>query len=157
MEIKDIRDLILTIDKTSIQQVEIEKGDIKIKINKGLLNEGSRKAAVLEEKGAKGSEVPTAEAKAEVQPLLQIEEEKADSTYLVKSPMVGTFYSKSSPDSSSYVKAGDRVEKGQTLCIIEAMKMMNEIKSETAGVVVEIMCEDEDILQYGQPIMKIRR
>lgn len=157
MEIKDIRDLILTIDKTSIQQVEIEKGDIKIKINKGLLNEGIRKAAVLEGKGAEVSEAQKAEVKAEVQLLLQTEKEKADSTYLLKSPMVGTFYCKPSPDSSSYVKAGDRVEKGQTLCIIEAMKMMNEIKSETTGVVVEIMCEDEDILQYGQPIMRIRR
>ncbi len=157
MEIKDIRDLILTIDKTSIQQVEIEKGDIKIKINKGLMNEGGGKAAVFEEIGVEGIEVLSAAVKAEDELPRQVEIEKSDATYIMKSPMVGTFYSKASPDSTPFVKAGDRVEKGQTLCIIEAMKMMNEIKSEVSGVVVEIMCEDEDILQYGQSIMRIRR
>lgn len=75
---------------------------------------------------------------------------------IVKSPMVGTFYSKPSPTAESFVKVGSRVKKGDTLCIIEAMKLMNEIESEFDGEIIEILVKDGDIVDYGKPLFKIK-
>lgn len=75
---------------------------------------------------------------------------------VVKSPMVGTFYSKSSPTAECFVKVGSKVKKGDTLCIIEAMKLMNEIESEFDGEVVDILVNDEDMVEYGQPLFIIK-
>lgn len=74
----------------------------------------------------------------------------------ITSPFVGTFYSSSSPDSPTYVKKGDKVSKGDVLCIVEAMKIMNEIESECAGEVVETCVENESYVEFGQPLFKIR-
>ena len=74
----------------------------------------------------------------------------------VESPMVGTFYRAPSPDSDNFVEVGATVSKGQTLCIVEAMKLMNEIESETAGTVVEILVDDAQPVQFGQAMFKIR-
>ncbi len=75
---------------------------------------------------------------------------------IVKSPMVGTFYSKPSPNSDSFVKVGQKVKKGDVLCIIEAMKLMNEIESELDGEVVEILVKDEETVEYGKPLFVIQ-
>jgi len=74
---------------------------------------------------------------------------------MVTSPMVGTFYRASSPDASPYVEEGNSVRKGQTLCIIEAMKMMNEIEAEVAGHIVRIVCENGQAVEYGQALMVV--
>lgn len=73
----------------------------------------------------------------------------------ITAPMLGTFYRRSSPDAESFVEVGAAVEAGQTLCIIEAMKMMHEVKAETAGVVTEILVDDGDIVEYGQALLKL--
>ena len=75
---------------------------------------------------------------------------------IVKAPMVGTFYSKSSPTAEPFVKVGSKVKKGDTLCIIEAMKLMNEIESEFDGEVVEILVKDEEMVDYGKPLFIIK-
>ena len=75
---------------------------------------------------------------------------------VVKSPMVGTFYSKSSPEAKPYVTVGSKVKKGDILCIVEAMKLMNEIESEFDGEVVEVCVEDGEMVDYGKPLFKIR-
>ncbi|AOY77492.1 acetyl-CoA carboxylase biotin carboxyl carrier protein [Clostridium formicaceticum] len=155
MDMKEIKDLILTIDKTSIQTVEIEKNDIKIKIDKRSINKNSPSMIVTDTNEAKvtskdvASEVNVPE---HIQPINEDE-----NIYTVKSSMIGTFYEKPSPDAPPFVKAGDKVDKGQTLCIIEAMKMMNEIQCEFDGEVIEVLIENEDIVEYGQPLMRIRR
>jgi len=79
----------------------------------------------------------------------------ADNQRLVTSPMVGTFYRASSPDAPQFVEEGDMVRKGQTLCIIEAMKMMNEIEAEVAGRIVKVLCENAQPVEYGQPLMVV--
>jgi acetyl-CoA carboxylase biotin carboxyl carrier protein len=79
--------------------------------------------------------------------------ELAENQKLVASPMVGTFYRASSPDSNPFVEEGDSVRKGQTLCIIEAMKMMNEIEANASGRVVRVLCENGQPIEYGQPLM----
>ena len=81
---------------------------------------------------------------------------KEENCKLVKSPMVGTFYSKPSPKAETFVKIGDKVKKGDILCIVEAMKLMNEIESEFDGEVVEILVKDEEMVEYGQVLIKIK-
>ncbi len=83
-------------------------------------------------------------------------EEKNDDCKIVKSPMIGTFYSKSSPTSEPYVEVGQTVKKGTVLCIIEAMKLMNEIESEYDGTIEEILVKDGETVDYGKPLFKIK-
>ena len=144
MNLNDIKDLITILNNTDIETIEIEKSDIRIMITKGSL--GSNSTPKLEKTTRH-----------------EIVESKENSTaidnqiYIVKSPMVGTFYVSSSPDAAPFVKVGDRIEKGQTICIIEAMKIMNEIESEMSGEVVEILVNNENVIEYGQALMKVRR
>lgn len=81
--------------------------------------------------------------------------ELAENERLITSPMVGTFYRASSPDAAPFIEEGDSVRKGQTLCIIEAMKMMNEIEAEVAGRVMKVLCENAQPVEYGQPLVVI--
>ena len=152
MDLKDIKDLILAIDKTSIEKVEIEKNDIKINIYKGSstsnrVKTDNKDSMVIYEKDDEYSENP------DRQEVIENEEDFS----VVKSPIVGIYYSSSSPSSESFVKPGQRVKKGDILCIVEAMKIMNEIEAEIDGEVVEIYAQDEDIIQYNQALLKLRR
>ncbi|SDK23313.1 acetyl-CoA carboxylase biotin carboxyl carrier protein [Natronincola ferrireducens] len=158
MDVKDIKDLILTIDKTSIESVEIEKSDIILRINKGLTNANKLNIEKLRDGTISKDLMETDDSN----PKMDKQEDSSavtddENIYIVKSPMVGTFYAAPSPESLPFVKVGDKVEKGQTLCIVEAMKMMNEIKSQSAGEIIEILSEDEEIIEYGQPLIRIRR
>ncbi|KDR96221.1 acetyl-CoA carboxylase biotin carboxyl carrier protein [Peptoclostridium litorale DSM 5388] len=149
LNVKDIKELIEAIDKTSIQQFEMEDGSSKIKISKC--------------KEVVGAAVFSAPAPAVASPIqveaatVPAEPQEAEDVYIVKSPIVGTFYASSSPNADHFVRVGAKVSKGDTLCIVEAMKIMNEIESEENGEVVEILVKNEDIVEYGQPLMKIRR
>lgn len=85
------------------------------------------------------------------------EKTEAEENYkVVKSPMVGTFYSSNSPKEEDFVKVGDKVKKGQVLCIVEAMKLMNEIESEFDGEIIEVCVKNEDMVEYGTPLFKIK-
>ena len=85
------------------------------------------------------------------------EKEELQDGEIVKSPMVGTFYSKPSPDANSYVEIGQKVKKGDVLCIVEAMKLMNEIESEFDGEIKEILVQDGEAVEYGKPLFKIKK
>ncbi len=147
MDIKDIKDLITSINNTDIETVEIQKNDFRLMITKGKSNEKSGgDSRVRLEKPIGYDEV------------VEIQEDLVDNNlHIVRSPMVGTFYGASSPDGAPFVKVGEKIEHGQTLCIIEAMKTMNEIECEVSGEIVEILVNDEDIVEYGQALMKVRR
>lgn len=86
----------------------------------------------------------------------KVSEKIEENFNIVKSPMVGTFYLKPSPDSEPYVQVGQKVKKGDTLCIIEAMKLMNEIESEFDGEIAEILLKDGEMVEYGKPLFKIK-
>ncbi len=147
MDIKDIKDLIITIDKTSIEQVEIEKQDIKIIISKSILDR-DKSTKLLNQ----SDEIANITSENEL-----VETKVDDDIFIIKSPIVGTFYRASSPDSPPLINQGDLVELGQTICIIEAMKSMNEIKSDVSGHVIEFLVNNEDIVEFGQPLLKVRR
>lgn len=84
------------------------------------------------------------------------EEPKDENLQIITSPMVGTFYSSDAPDKPEYVKVGDKIHKGQVVCIVEAMKLMNEIESEFDGEVVEVCAKNEEMVEYGAPLFKIK-
>lgn len=158
MDLKDIKDLILAIDKTSIEKVEIEKDDIKIKIykNTGRINsrgDNSSDDIYLYENKDRYDENVGNPQESPIKKQVENEED----FFIEKSPIVGVYYSASSPDVEPFIKVGQKVKKGDILCIVEAMKIMNEIEAEVDGEVVEIYSQDEDIIQYGQALLKIRR
>ncbi len=163
MNIEDIKDLIIAIDKTTIEKVEIEKNDFKIMISNKAHNEAFIPKPTM-------SELENSDISARIMNdnIREFENEinemeydtswiDDDNIFIVKSPIVGTFFKAPSPDSPPFVNIGDMVEKGQTLCIIEAMKIMNEIKCEHEGQIMDIFIEDEGIVEFGQPLMLIRR
>ena len=156
MDLKDIKDLILAIDKTSIEKVEIEQDDMKINIYKNNERVHSRGRAnsddiYLYEDKDKYDE------REDLSSLEEDTREDEEDFFIAKSPIVGVYYSASSPKAEPFVKIGQKLEKGDTLCIVEAMKIMNEIEAEIDGEVVEIYAQDEDIIQYGQALIKLRR
>ncbi len=155
MEVKEIKALVALMNEYGLVELEIEdkKGKVRLvragaKAEAGSLtvDDGAAptaKAQVSRAAKAAKPEEPTAGASPELAP----------NQRLVQSPMVGTFYRKPSPEAPPFVEEGDTVRKGQPLCIIEAMKMMNEIEAEVAGRVVRVLCESGQPVEYGQPLM----
>lgn len=156
MEIKDLKELIKSLDQSSIQTFEMEENNLKLKISK----EQNSVIMPLQETlapmtVAQTQVLPIQQAQPQ-EPQVEVEIEEDDSLIIVQSPMVGVFYASPSPESDVFVQVGSHVKKGQPLCIIEAMKIMNEIEAEIDGEIVEILVGNEDVLEYGQPIMKVR-
>ena len=165
MEINEIMKLIQAVSDYGLTSFELEEGNIKIalKREKETVVVSGAPAAGISEAGEKGIAVSAAPAVfAPAAPSLAAESASespaaaAASDNVVVSPLVGTFYSSSSPDAEPFVKVGDTVKKGQVLGIIEAMKLMNEIESDFDGVVEAILVQNEDVVEYGQPLFRIR-
>ena len=140
--LEKIKELLKSLENTSLEEVEIETEGLKIKakFKREITVQTVKPAPVREEE----VEVPQ-------------EEELGENYYVVESPMVGTFYRAPSPGAEPFVKEGDYVEKGQVLCIIEALKVMNEIESEVSGVVKKILVENGQPVEYGQPLFYIEQ
>lgn len=153
MEYSQIKELITTVDKSSITDFKMKiSGDISIKMSKrcSMKAAAPNAAAVVEKKDIKPEEEIS-----EPITLMPVDKVELKEGSIVNSPVVGTFYATSSPDAPPYVKTGDKVKKGDILCIIEAMKIMNEITSEYDGEVAEIMVENGDMVEYGQSLFRI--
>ena len=153
MDYNDIKRLIDDMGNSKIDSLKIEFPDgVKISMKKN-----TEKEVVIAEPTKiieVGVSVPPAVKKQEENSLVKMEE--TENYKIVKSPMVGTFYASSSPKKEPFVKVGDKVHKGQVLCIVEAMKLMNEIESEFDGEIAEICVNNEDIVEYGTPLFKIK-
>jgi acetyl-CoA carboxylase biotin carboxyl carrier protein len=155
MNLKEIKELIELMKNTDISELEIERSGVKVRLRKG--------GDVTFHPSMPRMEYPPAAIVAPAiteTPALAISAGKAEEpvkTSLIKvtSPIVGTFYRSSSPDKPPYVEVGDVVKKGQVLCIIEAMKLMNEIECETAGKIIQILVESSAPVEYGQPLFAI--
>ena len=163
IDLRYVKKLIDIIDESTVDSIEItsDKG-LKIRISKSPQQRGAVQVAAPMPIPTMVPAVPTAGRASPSQGVPVVAEpevaaaEAPKSTALdVKSPMVGTFYKSPEPGSKAYVAVGDRVKKGQILCIIEAMKIMNEIESEFAGVVREILVEDAQPVEYGQALFRI--
>ena len=145
MEYQEIKKLMDDMGNSKLTELEIEFPDgIKISMKK---EDGKKLSAPVP------AVVPQAQPPMKN---IQAQDTVEVKRNVVKSPMVGTFYSKSSPSADVFVKKGSKVKKGDTLCIIEAMKLMNEIESEYDGEIVEILASDDDMVEYGQPLFIIK-
>ena len=144
MDLRKLKKLIDLVEESGIAELEITEGEEKVKIVKGGGLSVSRApsapapATISAEAKAAAPAVPAAEAPAE--------------GHVVKSPMVGTFYRAPSPDAKPFVEVGEAVKEGQTICIVEAMKLMNEIESDASGTVKAILVENGQPVEYGQPL-----
>jgi oxaloacetate decarboxylase alpha subunit len=138
MEVDKIKEIITAVEESIISEVTIEEGETRITVRKG----GEAGAAPERTTASE----PAAEAAAEAVP---------DNYQVVKSPMVGTFYRSPSPTSDAFIEVGDKVELGQTLCILEAMKLMNEVSSEVEGIVRRILVDNAQPVEYGQDLVYI--
>ena len=156
MDYQQILELVKEVSKAGLTNFEYTEGNIRIAMSCPQPEEKIVVPAsnlVLQEAAGAGANTVETAAPAQQEPE-QIAEEKGGN--VVKSPLVGTFYAAPSEDAQPFVKVGDTVKKGQTLAIVEAMKLMNEIESEFDGVVTEVLVENEDNVEYGQPLFRIQ-
>ncbi|SHE38578.1 acetyl-CoA carboxylase biotin carboxyl carrier protein [Fodinibius roseus] len=161
MDLRVIENLLELIAKSEVNEVSIEEGDFKIKVKKKADVE-QPSMPVQYQMPAQALQQPAgAQQPAPQQPTPAKEEddgeEKSDQPTgeVVKSPIVGTFYRSPSPEDDPFVKVGDQVEEGQTICIVEAMKIMNEIESDYSGEIKKILVDDAEPVEYDQPLFII--
>jgi len=149
MDIDEIRELMLLFDDTSIAELELEGPEYKLTLRKSSRSASSPAREPISEGETRDREPVKTPRYEELEP--------EEDLVAVVSPMVGTFYRAPAPDAPPFVEIGDRVEPGQTLCIVEAMKLMNEIKSEVKGRVVDILVDNAHPVEYGQTMFLIAK
>ena len=148
MNIKEIKEMINLMNENGLTELEVEKDDMRIRLKKTA-------------NGVEGFETPLgypvlgAASGAKAQIVQQPEENMVIKTVEIKSPMVGTFYRAPNPEAPSYAEVGQVIEPGQVICIIEAMKLMNEIKSEIRGKILEILVDNAEPVEFGQSLFLI--
>lgn len=155
MKVNEIKELLLTIDKTNLTYVNLKDENFILEVSKGEIPVNTKTVENKKEE-LKLTEVSSAYDEANKEEASVDLEVSNDNIHVIKAPIMGTYYEASSPESSTFVKVGDKVSKGDTLCIIEAMKLMNEINSDVDGEVVEILVSNEDLVEYNQAIFKIK-
>lgn len=151
MDLSELKGIISLMQKSDLTELEIELQDLKLRLARP--NSGAPPQVNYARPLLPQQPVPSQDQIATPVPVA----EKDDGTDKFTSPMVGTFYRKPSPDDAAFVEVGDIVKKGDVLCIVEAMKVMNEIQSDVAGEVVDILVEDSTSIEYGQTLFKIRK
>lgn len=157
MELKDIQSLIKFVSTSGVDEVSIERKDFKLSIKKtGKTTEVVAVAAAPQTVVAAPAPIqiaaaPAVETKAAAAPAAA----PAGNQKEIKSPMIGTFYRSSSPDKPAFVNVGDTIEVGQVLCIVEAMKLFNEIESEISGKIVKVLVDDATPVEYDQPLFLV--
>ena len=154
MDLKQIQELIRFVAKSGVSEVEIEQKDFKIVIK----TQGEQVYVAAPQpvqqaiQPAPAQQIAPAVAAAAA-PLMQAVAESR--LVAVKSPMIGTYYSRPSPDKDTFVKVGDKITKGQVVCVIEAMKLFNEIESEVNGTIVQILVDDKTPVEYDMPLFMV--
>ena len=155
MDLRKLKKLIDLVQESGIAELEITEGEEKVKIVKG----GEATVTALAPAAAPAKPAAAAAAPAPAAPAAPAAgagpEVPAPSGHVVKAPMVGTFYRSPSPDAKAFVEVGQTVKEGQTVCIIEAMKLMNEIEADATGMIKAILVENGQPVEYGQPLFII--
>jgi acetyl-CoA carboxylase biotin carboxyl carrier protein len=154
VDLKDIKAIIDLMKKNSVSEFELEKQGFKIKLKRGA-NAGT---GVQYEESSSLTYIPPALPSTPTQnPGIPTQVTSAASNELeVKSPMIGTFYRSPSPEAGAYIEIGSEINQDTVVCIIEAMKVMNEIKSEVKGIVTQVLIENGKPVEFGQPLFKVR-
>ena len=155
MDLKDIQNLIKFVSKSGASEVKLEMQDVKITIRTGA---GKTETTILQTApmGAMPQVVAPIAAQPVASEVAAPVAESEDAKYItVKSPIIGTFYRKPSPDKPNFVEVGTEISVGDTVCVIEAMKLFNEIESEVSGKIVKILVEDGTPVEFGQPLFLV--
>jgi acetyl-CoA carboxylase biotin carboxyl carrier protein len=158
MELKEIKELIKLVSESGVSEVEVERGDFKVSIKKV-----EEKTTIIQQAAA-----PVVHAVAPATPVApapvntmhtpavtSAPAPAASNLITIKSPMIGTYYKTPSPDKPPFVNVGDEIKVGQVLCIVEAMKLFNEIESEVSGKIVKILVENASPVEYDQPLFLV--
>ena len=146
MKNKEIRDIINFIKKTDLDDVSIETEHYKIRVKKNNPDNYTSSEKTTREFIESKEEEPEKIEKTVIQ------KEKTNNHIVIKSPIIGTFYRSSNPESQPFVNEGDKIIEGQTVCVIEAMKLFNEIESEISGIIIEILVDDASPVEYDQDL-----
>lgn len=161
MKFEEIKELLEFIDKSSLSYLEIKESDFYIKLDKSLNRNINKSQEPVKEKIESihniETNIDTNKIIDKNNDKVEVHNEMAESGELILSPMVGTFYLKSAPDKEEFIKIGEKVNKGDVICIIEAMKLMNEIECEFNGEILDILVKDGEMVEYGQPLFKIKK
>jgi acetyl-CoA carboxylase biotin carboxyl carrier protein len=155
-EIQHIEHLLNFMTSHNLEEFEYSRGDLKIRLKKPSANSTASRHLSAPEIIIAGAAPALPSAPAPAAPAPAPEARSTEDMHLVKSPIVGTYYESPSPGSAAFVKVGGFIETGQTLCIVEAMKLMNEIESDISGEVLRIFVENGQPVEYGQPLFGIR-
>jgi len=160
MDYKAVEQLIKALSDSTVNELEIETNEIKIKMSKNstrvVLSEATVDTSNYVEVQNAGVAPVAQNNTVESKPVEIKEEVTEENLYIVKSPMVGTFYSAPSENADTFVKVGDKVGKGTVLCIVEAMKLINQIECEVEGSIVEVLTKNGEMVEFGQPLFKIK-
>jgi acetyl-CoA carboxylase biotin carboxyl carrier protein len=158
VDLKDIKAIIDLMKKNSISEFELERQDFKIKLKRGGLTNGGEEAlGQVYVPSLAALPAPTMSASAATPSAAAVAAAAAAANEIeIKSPMIGTFYRSPSPEAGSYIEIGSEVNADTVVCIIEAMKVMNEIKAEVKGVITQILVENAKPVEFGQPMFKVR-
>ena len=150
MKSKEIQDIINFIKKTDLDDVSIETENYKIRVKKNKTNYTTKPEEV------KSEEIkPLKKIEVEDKPEEKKEKENNTKNIIIKSPMIGTFYRSPNPESAPFISEGDIIKPGQTICIVEAMKLFNEIESEISGKVVKVIANDSSPIEFDQPLFEV--
>lgn len=161
MDIKEIQSLIKFVAKSGASEVKLEMEDIKITIRTGSTS-GTPETTIVQQ--IPMAQAPVAAAPAPVQetpvpaaaPAQETTTSEDDSKYItIKSPIIGTFYRKPSPDKPAFVEVGSEIKQGDVLCVIEAMKLFNDIESEVSGKIVKVLVDDSSPVEFDQPLFLV--
>ena len=150
MKIKEIQEIINFIKKSDLDDVSIETENIKIRVKK---NNGN--FTTIEQPKIIKTEIQPQASSAENKVPEEKKEKTSNNNIIIKSPMIGTFYRSPNPESDPFVNEGDSIKVGQTICIVEAMKLFNDIESEVSGKIVKILVDDNSPVEYDQPLFEV--
>ncbi len=158
MDLKEIQNLIRFVAKSGASEVKLETGDVKITIRTG---SGKGETTIIQQPqqvavpAPAPVETPAPAAPAQEAPAESAKGEDTSKYIEIKSPIIGTLYRKPSPDKPAFVKVGDTISAGDTVCIIEAMKLFNEVESEVSGKIVKVLVEDSSPVEFDQPLFLV--
>ena len=158
MKAKEIRDLIDFISSSGLDEVNIETQEFKISVKKNapIINTIAETPIAVAAPVQQLAEVPVVAVQSNAASIQDAQSPEEDNNHIeIKSPMIGTFYITPSPDSEQFVNVGDSVKVGQTVCIVEAMKLFNEIESEYSGKIIKILVENASPVEYDQPLFLV--
>lgn len=156
VDFQQLRELLSAIAQTDITELTLKSNDFELQVKKGSLVSSGESRPIIPTTEIKSDPDVTITSVPSATPVADTSGSKAQQQWLeVTSPMVGTFYRAPAPDEPPFVSTGERINQGDTVCIIEAMKLMNDIEAEVAGEVVEILVENGEPVEYGQVLMRV--